>query len=90
MIKNNETLKLVKVDSDYCDYLRTFDSKVPYNMDQKSLRPFVGVLFEVNKCKYFAPLTSPKPKHHKMKNTRDFLNIHLLLSTFPDKFFLYV
>ena len=39
------------------------------------LRPFVGVLLEINKCKYFAPLSSPKPKHIKMKNQVDFYKI---------------
>ena len=68
-------LKLVKIDTKYCDYLRLYDNKVPYNFENKALRPFVGVLFEVNSCKYFAPLSSPKPKHLKMKNTIDFLNL---------------
>lgn len=68
-------LKLVKIDTKYCDYLRLYDNKVPYNFENKALRPFVGVLFEVNSCKYFAPLSSPKPKHLKMKNTIDFLRL---------------
>ncbi|MBP3284240.1 MAG: type III toxin-antitoxin system ToxN/AbiQ family toxin [Clostridia bacterium] len=68
-------LKIVRVDSDYCDYLRIFDDKVPYNKNEKELRPFIGILFEVNGCEYFAPLSSPKPKHQKMKNTIDFLKI---------------
>lgn len=68
-------LKIVKVDSKYCDYLRQFDSKVAYNKNEKDLRPFVGVLFEIDKYEYFAPLTSPKPKHLKMKNTLDFFKI---------------
>ncbi len=71
---NNE-LKLVRLDSDYCDYLRKFDNRVPYNYNDKKLRPFVGVLFQVDNCKYFAPLSSPKPKHLKMKNTIDFLRL---------------
>ncbi len=33
------------------------------------------MLFNVNNCKYFAPLSSPKPKHKSMKNTLDFLKI---------------
>ena len=37
-------LKLVIVDSNYCDYLRQFDSKVPYNYGKKSTRPFVGCI----------------------------------------------
>ena len=68
-------LKLVIVNSEYCDYLRKYDSKVPYNFDKKKKRPFVGVLFEINKCLYFAPLTSPKPKHLTMKNTIDFYRL---------------
>lgn len=61
--------RIVKVDYKYCDYLRQFDKRVAYNKDRKELRPFVGVLFEINDIEYFAPLTSPKEKHLKMKNT---------------------
>ena len=67
--------KLVKVDVNYCDYLRKFDNKVAYNKFEKELRPFVGVLFTIGDYEYFAPLTSPKPKHLKMKNTIDFLKL---------------
>ncbi len=68
-------LKLVIVNSKYCDYLRKFDKKVIYNFGVKENRPFIGVLFTVNDLDYFAPLTSPKPKHLKMKNTIDFYKI---------------
>lgn len=68
-------LILVRLDSKYCDYLRQYDKLVPYNFDKKRLRPFIGVLFEVNNCKYFAPLTSPKEKHKKMNTTLDFLKL---------------
>ena len=63
------------VDSDYCDFLREKDSCVPFTMDSKANRPFVGIVFCVNGFNYFAPLTSPKPKHKKMKNQTDFLKI---------------
>lgn len=68
-------LKLVVIDSNYCDYLRKYDNKVPYNFEKKKNRPFVGVLFSVENFMYFAPLSSPKPKHLKMNNTVDFLRI---------------
>ena len=55
-----------KVDSIYCDYLREEDPRVPYTMDQKASRPFVGIVFDVNGVSYYAPLTSPKPKHLKL------------------------
>ena len=67
--------KIVMVDSDYCDYLRKFDNKVAYNKNEKILRPFVGILFQMNDYEYFAPLSSPKAKHREMKNTIDFLKI---------------
>lgn len=44
-------------------------------MIKKELRPFIGILFKVNNCKYFAPLSSPKEKHKTMKTTLDFLKI---------------
>lgn len=71
----NKRLFIAKIDEHYCDYLRKYDVKVPYNFDKKNRRPFIGVLFEVNNFLYFAPLTSPKSKHLKMKNTIDFLKL---------------
>ena len=68
-------LEIVRVDSNYCDYLRKFDNKVAYNKYEKELRPFIGILFEIDTCKYFAPLSGPKPKHKEMKNMIDFFKI---------------
>lgn len=72
MIRN---FKIVKVDYKYCDYLRQFDNKVSYNAGVKELRPFIGILFIVDDCEYFAPLSSPKVKHLKMKNNLDVVKI---------------
>ena len=47
------TLKLVIIVSNYCDYLRGFDSKVAYNYAKKDTRPFIGVLFNVGNMEYF-------------------------------------
>lgn len=63
------------VDADYCDFLRKSDPCVPYTMDRKAIRPFVGIVFCVNDIHYYAPLTSPKPKHLHMKSQIDFLKI---------------
>ena len=68
-------LKIVRIDSDYCDYLRKYDNKIVYNKYEKELRPFIGVLFKIDNFEYFAPLSSPKLKHKFMKNTIDFLKI---------------
>ena len=42
MIKN---LQIIRVNTNYCDYLRKFDPRVAYNMNEKEIRPFVGILF---------------------------------------------
>lgn len=68
--------KLVKVDHQYCDYLRQFDSKVCYNRGSKELRPYIGILFEINNLEYFAPLSSPKEKHKTMPNQLDIIKIN--------------
>ena len=36
-------LKIVRVNSEYCDYLRKYDNKVAYNKNEKELRPFIGL-----------------------------------------------
>lgn len=71
----NKSFKIVKVDYKYCDYLRRFDNKVVYNAGSKELRPFIGILFNVDECEYFAPLSSPKEKHLSMKTQIDFIKI---------------
>lgn len=65
-----------QIDSQYCNFLRQTDPCVPYNNGAKAKRPFVGIVFSVNDYNYYAPLTSPKPKHLKMKNQMDFLKIN--------------
>lgn len=71
-------LKFYTIDTTYGDYLRKFDHRTPdvAVTRNKENRPFLGVLLEINNVHYFAPLTSPKPKHLKMKNSMDFLKIN--------------
>ena len=44
--------------------------------DIKVKRPFIGIILKINDINYFAPLSSPKEKHKKMKNNIDFLKIN--------------
>ena len=69
-------LRFYRADVAYCDFLRQSDPCVPYIQDEKHARPFVGVLLTVNGLDYFAPLSSPKPKHKSMKNQVDFMKIN--------------
>ena len=68
-------LFIAKIDGSYCEYLRKYDNKVPFNMMAKQNRPFLGILFTIHNVEYFAPLSSSKEKHLKMHNTLDFVKI---------------
>ena len=74
--KGEKMLSFYTVSVKYCDYLRKNDACVSINYDKKEKRPYIGILFEVDGKRYFAPLSSPKPKHRKMKNGIDFLKIN--------------
>ncbi len=55
---------LYNVDDDYIQYLRKFDSHVSDNKigKRKHARKYIGAVIQVNDCKFFAPLSSPKQK----------------------------
>ena len=67
-------MKFYHITDDYISYLRGFDSHVSENKHES--RPYVGVVIEIDSMKYYAPLTSPKPKHLTMKNGKDFRKIN--------------
>ena len=67
-------MKFYNVKDDYIQFLRGYDSKVSENKQES--RPYVGVVLEIDGIKYYAPFTSPKPKHRKMRNSKDFRKIH--------------
>lgn len=68
-------LKIYYIDTNYINYLRKFDNRVAYNKSKS--RPYVGVVYTFNNQTYFAPLSSPKPKHLTMnKNALDIFKIN--------------
>lgn len=67
-------MKIYTVNEEYIKFLSVFDSRVAVNKSEK--RPYVGIVLQIGDMKYYAPLTSPKPKHAKMKNTKDFRKIN--------------
>lgn len=69
-----KVLKIYYLDENYINYLRKFDTKVAYNKNQT--RPYIGIVYTFNGFNYFAPLSSPKPKHLKMsEKTMDIFKI---------------
>lgn len=45
-------------------------SGVPYQPEVGKGETIIGILFQVDKIQYFAPLSSPKAKHKKMPNNK--------------------
>lgn len=63
-------LKLYYINGDYIKYLKSFDHRVQNNYDNNiHQKPYVGIVLTINDKYYFAPLTSPKEKHLKLKNS---------------------
>jgi len=62
-------LKFIKVDTEYIEFLRKYDTKVQINSEemQKDTKPFFGILFSIDDLEYFVPLSSgQKSKYGKM------------------------
>lgn len=65
-------LKVCTVNTEYIEYLRNderlsnvFENKESNNL---SIRKYIGVVFEINRYQYFAPLSSPKSTDYKIVN----------------------
>lgn len=67
-------MKLYNIKDDYITFLQKYDNKVSANKHES--RPYIGVVLIIGEIKYYAPLSSPKPKHLHMKNGRDFRKIN--------------
>ncbi|MGM9937689.1 MAG: type III toxin-antitoxin system ToxN/AbiQ family toxin [Candidatus Ornithomonoglobus sp.] len=66
-------MNLYHIKDTYIDFLRIYDTRVAYNKNER--RPYIGIVFTIEDIKYYAPLSSPKPKHLQMKNGIDFHKI---------------
>ena len=68
-------MEFYTVNTDYVNYLRKHEPRIWVNKENGRLRPYVGVVLTVNGNKYYAALSSPKPKHDKMKERLDFIRL---------------
>ena len=69
-------LKIYEVNPEYIDYLAPHAPHLFWNSAAgKNARKFIGVVLTVNGMEYFAPLSSFKPKHRKMKGRLDLVKI---------------
>ena len=70
-------LEIYEIDSAYIEYLSTFEEHLFKNkkVTQDFSRKYIGIILEINGFKYFAPLSSFKPKHKRLCETDDFIKI---------------
>lgn len=68
------------IEKSYIEYLQGFDAKVGNIEYGDRLKLYLGILMVVNHFFYYVPISSPKPKHYKMKNNIDFYKIEDRLS----------
>ena len=70
-------LRLYRIDMKYIRDLSKVDNNVLSVSPQtgKNTRPFIGIVIPHGSTKYCIPLSSPKPKHDRMRNDRDFSKI---------------
>ena len=72
-----ENIKFYEVDEASSNYLSSYSPHLFRNSKktQGHTRKYIGVLFHVSGMDYFAPLSSFKAKHEKMKEGMDFLKV---------------
>ena len=72
-----EKLFFYEIDEQYINYLSQFSEHLFRNakISQRHTRKYIGILFEINGMKYFAPLSSYKIKHKRLSETIDFIKI---------------
>lgn len=71
------SIKLYEVNHRYINYLIPFAPHLFHNKKpgQHNERKYIGIILVISDIKYFAPLSSYKTKHDKMKNGLDFIKI---------------
>ena len=68
-------LKLYEINPKYIKYLAQYQEHIFISDGNKAGRKYIGIVLQINGMNYFAPLSSFKPKHKKMKESVDFIKI---------------
>lgn len=69
-------MKFCKIDTDFMDYLKKLEQRIPdYNYGGK-YKPFLIGLFSVGDLTYVTQLISPKSRHEYLKEGLDFKKIY--------------
>ena len=72
-----ENIKFYEISETYIDYLSPHAPHLFHNSkkEQVNTRKYLGIVLRVYDMDYFAPLSSFKAKHEKMKEGMDFLKV---------------
>jgi len=71
----NRHLRIYEIKSEYIQYLANYQKHIFLQTDGRDKRKYIGIVLEINGLNYFAPLSSYKDKHKKMRETVDFIKI---------------
>ena len=63
-------------DKGFVNYLNSIDSKVENIEYGNRLKPYFGIVLDINGINYYMPVSSAKDKHKTMKNSKDFQKIY--------------
>ena len=72
-MKNN--IRIYEVKNAYIKYLGNYQKHIFAQTEAAFNRKYIGIVLEIKGIKYFAPLSSYKEKHKKMKEGIDFVKI---------------
>lgn len=72
-----DSIKFYEVSADYVDYLAPYAPHLFHNSQpgQTNARKYIGIIIQVNGMEYFAPLSSFKQKHSRMREGLDFIKV---------------
>lgn len=68
-------LKLYEISPLYIKYLAQYQKHIFWSDGNKATRKYIGIVLQIDEMSYFAPLSSFKPKHKKMKESVDLIKI---------------
>ena len=71
----NKRVRIYEIKSEYIQYLANYQKHIFLQTDGRDKRKYIGIVLEINGLNYFAPLSSYKDKHKKMRETVDFIKI---------------
>lgn len=68
-------LRIYEIETRYIEYLGDCQEHIFLQNEGNNKRKYIGVVLEVDKNKYFIPLSSFKNKHKNLKERVDFIKI---------------